>query len=50
MRTIGRYPAPVVAAIGCGVQLAPGFALFFGEFHCTPLEMVTGFDFDYRFG
>lgn len=37
-RTIGRYPAPVVAAIGCGVQLAvPGLAAFLGEFHCTPL-------------
>lgn len=38
--TIGRYPAPVVAAIGCGVQLA-GFAAFFGEFHCTPLKHAT---------
>lgn len=35
--TIGRQPAPVVAAIGWGVQLAPGFAVFLGEFHCTGL-------------
>ena len=31
MLTMGRYPTPVVAAIGCGVQ--PGLAVFFGELH-----------------
>lgn len=39
--TIGRYPAPVVAAIGCGVQPPAGppvLAAFFGEFHCIPLR------------
>lgn len=42
LHTIGLYPAPVVAAIGCGVQLAPpGFAAFFGEFHWTPLQSVN---------
>lgn len=37
---MGRYPAPVVAAIGCGDQPAgpPVFAAFFGEFHCIPLK------------
>lgn len=38
--TIGLYPAPVVAAIGCGVQPAePGLAAFFGEFQLTPLRI-----------
>lgn len=39
--TMGRYPAPVVAAIGCGDQPPAGppvFAAFFGEFHCIPLQ------------
>lgn len=38
---MGRYPAPVVAAIGCGDQPPAGppvFAAFFGEFHCIPLQ------------
>lgn len=38
--TIGRYPAPVVAAIGCGVHPAcPALAVFLGEFHCIPLKI-----------
>lgn len=39
--TMGRYPAPVVAAIGCGDHPPAGppvFAAFFGEFHCIPLQ------------
>lgn len=39
--TMGRYPAPVVAAIGCGDHPPaepPVFAAFFGEFHCIPLQ------------
>jgi len=38
---MGRYPAPVVAAIGCGDHPPAGppvFAAFFGEFHCIPLQ------------
>lgn len=38
---MGRYPAPVVAAIGCGDHPPaepPVFAAFFGEFHCIPLQ------------
>lgn len=34
---IGLYPAPVVADMGCGVQLLPCLEPFLGEFHCTPL-------------
>lgn len=45
--TIGLYPAPVVAAIGCGVQpVEPGLAAFFGEFQFTPLHQFQAIGSD----
>lgn len=43
---MGRYPTPVVAAIGCGVQ--PGLAVFFGELHWLEVVLLLMVRFSAR--